>query len=108
MSLIDGRVFLFEQFLLDPVRRSLTFEGRDIDLRPKSFDVLCALLSKAGEVVPKDELIQHAWPGLVVTDDSLTQCVGDIRRALGESGPRLVKTAPRRGYSFAAPVQRQK
>ena len=104
--MIDGRLFRFHEFLLDPIRRSLTFEGRDVDLRPKSFDVLCALLSKAGEVVSKDELIRHAWPGLVVTDDSLTQCIGDIRRALGERGPRLVRTAPRRGYSFAAPVQR--
>jgi DNA-binding winged helix-turn-helix (wHTH) protein/TolB-like protein len=76
--------------------------GRAIELRPQAFDVLRVLASRAGQVVTKDELLAAVWPGLVVTDDSLVQAVGDIRRALGPAGHRLVKTVPRRGYLLAA------
>ena len=105
MPAIDAHVFRFEGFILDTVRRSLRSSDHAVSLRPKSFDVLCALVTKAGQVVRKDELMQAAWPEVVVTDDSLTQCVGDIRRALGDGDQQIVKTVPRRGYLFAVPVQ---
>jgi TolB-like protein/tetratricopeptide (TPR) repeat protein len=54
--------------------------------------------------VTKDELIAAIWPGLVVTDDSITRCISDIRRALGDLEQRIVKTVPRRGYILALPV----
>ena len=44
------------------------------------------------------------WPDVFVTDDSITQCVGEIRRALGEAAPRLLQTLPRRGYRFIGEV----
>ncbi len=72
--------------------------GRPLDLRPQAFDVLRLLALHPGELVTKEELLAAVWPGLVVTDDSLVQAVGDIRRAFGESGHRLLKTVPRRGY----------
>lgn len=50
----------------------------------------------AGEVVGKDELMQRVWGDVVVTEDSLVQAVGDIRRALGDQGHRQVRTVPRR------------
>ena len=42
------------------------------------------------------------WPGVLVSDDSLTQCVAEIRRALKEDGDRLLRTLPKRGYIFSA------
>jgi TolB-like protein/DNA-binding winged helix-turn-helix (wHTH) protein len=97
-------VLRFEGFVLDLSERVLRREGRDIELRPKSFDVLACLARHPGRVVTKDELMAQVWPGLVVTDDSLTRCVSDIRAALGDASQRLIKTVPRRGYVLAVPT----
>ncbi|WP_426615930.1 winged helix-turn-helix domain-containing protein [Bradyrhizobium sp. McL0616] len=79
--------------------------GSRVDLRHRSFDVLRHLVKSAGRVVSKDELLATNWPGLTVTDDSLTQCISDIRRLLGESGRDLVRTVARRGYMIVLPEQ---
>ncbi len=54
--------------------------------------------------VGKDELMTHVWPGVVVTDDSLTRCISEIRAAIGDRSQQAVKTVARRGYLFVAPV----
>ena len=87
-------LYLFEGFSLDIRRRSLRSGDREIELRPKSLDVLCHLVKNAGRVVTKDEIIEAVWSDVVVTDDSLTRCVSDIRAALGDTAQRIVKTAP--------------
>ncbi|HSV80757.1 MAG TPA: winged helix-turn-helix domain-containing protein [Ramlibacter sp.] len=90
-------------YVLDPAAHALRDpEGRPIELRPQAFDVLCVLAERRGELVTKETLFARVWPGLVVTDDSLVQAVGDIRRAFGEAGRNLVRTVPRRGYLLAA------
>ena len=96
-------VLRFEGFALDLGERVLRRDGREVALRPKSFDVLACLAQHPGRVITKDELMAQVWPGLVVTDDSLTRCVSDIRAALGDASQRLVKTVPRRGYLLALP-----
>ncbi len=75
--------------------------GTRVDLRPRSFAVLRFLVQNAGRVVSRDELLTTLWPGVHVTEDSLTQCVSDIRRLLGENGRDLVRTVARRGYVMA-------
>ena len=77
-------------------------QGRPVHLRPQSVRVLEYLLSRAGQLVTRDELMSAVWPNVVVTDDSLVQCVRDIRLALGEEGSRLLRTVPRRGYRLDA------
>jgi len=100
----QARVLRFDAFTLDLSRCAL-FRGREeLALRPKSFDVLRHLAEHAGELVSKEKLIAAVWPGVHVTDDSLVQCIGDIREALGEDGQRIIKTVPRRGYLFAAEI----
>jgi TolB-like protein len=79
--------------------------GARVDLRNRSFGVLRHLVKNAGRVVSKDELLAANWPGLSVTEDSLTQCISDIRRLLGESGRDLVRTVARRGYMIVLPEQ---
>ena len=79
--------------------------GARIDLRHRSFAVLRYLAVHAGRVVTKDELLAAIWSGLAVTDDSLTQCISDIRRALGDAGRDLIRTVPRRGYMIVFPDQ---
>jgi DNA-binding winged helix-turn-helix (wHTH) protein/TolB-like protein len=82
----------------DPARAELLGQGGDpVHLRPQAMRVLEMLLAHAGRVVTRDDLIAEVWPGVVVTDDSLVQCIGDIRRALG-SDHRLLHTVPRLGY----------
>jgi TolB-like protein/DNA-binding winged helix-turn-helix (wHTH) protein/cytochrome c-type biogenesis protein CcmH/NrfG len=94
----------FAEFTLDPARRTLMRGERRLELRPKSFDVLAWLASHAGRVVTKEELLSAVWPGVIVTEESLTRCVSDIRAALGDADQQLVKTVPRRGYVFAVPA----
>src|SRR5215468_11421793 len=99
-------MFQFEGFTLDVARRSLRTADRPVPLRPKSFEVLRYLVENADRLVPKEELIKAIWPNVVVTDESLTHCVSELRSALGDSQQTIIKTVPRRGYRFAAPVSR--
>jgi Tol biopolymer transport system component/DNA-binding winged helix-turn-helix (wHTH) protein len=99
------KTYTFAGFTLDADRSCLTRDGQDIKLRPKSFDSLRYLIENRGRVVSKDELVHAVWPDSFVTDDSLVQCVRDIRRALEDNGQDYVKTVPRRGYIFDAEVR---
>jgi TolB-like protein/DNA-binding winged helix-turn-helix (wHTH) protein len=67
-------------------------------LRPKAFEVLCHLAAHAGRLVPKQELYSAVWPKVTVSDDSLVQCVRELRHKLGDDQHRLIKTVSRRGY----------
>ncbi len=104
MPAVDPRTLRFGNFSLDLARCSLRRGVEEIQLRPKAFDVLRHLAENAGRVVSKDELMKAVWAGVVVTDDSLVQCVKEIRDALNDSEQRIIKTVPRRGYLFAAEV----
>ncbi len=94
----------FEAFTLDLERLCLDGPPGQIDLRRKSFDVLRYLVEHAERVVTKEELIKAVWPDVTVGDESLTQCISEVRRALGEESHRIIKTVPRRGYLFDVPV----
>ena len=86
-------------FVVDFARQALLdHEGRHVDLRPQTFQVLAHLGRHASQVVTKEDLLATVWAGLVVTDDSLVQAIGDVRRAFGDAGHRVIKTIPRRGY----------
>lgn len=91
-------VLQFDRFALDLRRGCLRAGERDIDLRPKSFEVLRHLAENAGRLVPKQELLEAVWPKIAVTDDSLGQCIRELRQKLGDVDHRLIKTVPRRGY----------
>lgn len=97
-------VFRFNDFVLELERGSLSKEGRDLKLRPKVFDALRYLVENRGRLVPKEELIQVLWPEAFVTDDSLVQCMVELRRALDDRAQEILKTVPRRGYIFSATV----
>jgi TolB-like protein/DNA-binding winged helix-turn-helix (wHTH) protein len=94
----------FQGFTLDRMRCCLWAGEREIGLRPKSFDVLCLLVERHGQLVTKDEIFQAVWPNVTVTDDSLFQCIKDVRQALNDTDQQFVKTVTGRGYVFTAPV----
>ena len=97
----------FRDFTLDLRRGSLRNRHGDVKLRPQSFEVLRILVENHGRLIFKNQLHEQVWRGASVTDDSLTQCVLDIRKAVGDADRDLIKTVPRRGYIFNAPVERK-
>src|SRR3954462_4155247 len=72
--------------------------GQAVELRPQALAVLLELGRRRGELVTKRDLSARVWPGVSVTDDSLVQCVVEIRRAIGDTRQHVVRTMPRRGY----------
>lgn len=101
----DHRRYTFGECTLDVDRGAVDRAGVEVKLRPKSFEVLRYLVEHAGRLVGKDELISAVWGRVVVTDGSLTQCIVDIRRAVGDDGQRLIRTVPRRGFILDVPVR---
>ena len=100
----DDRTFRFENVTLDLGHGSLRDANGVIELRSKSFEVLRYLVVNAGRLVTKEELFQAMWPNVTVSDESLTRCISDVRRALQDRDSRIIKTVPRRGYRFEASV----
>lgn len=101
----DEVVYRFDVFRLDVERRLLTRGELTLPaLRPKTFAVLAFLLQAPGRVHSRAELLDRLWPGVTVTDDSLTQCISELRRALGDRASRVLQTVPRRGYAVLAEV----
>jgi DNA-binding winged helix-turn-helix (wHTH) protein/fermentation-respiration switch protein FrsA (DUF1100 family) len=79
---------------------------RELRLTPKAADVLKQLLLRAGEPVSKADLFATVWHGAAVSDDALTSCIQELRRALEDDSkhPRFIETRHRRGYRFVAPL----
>ncbi|MDX2158172.1 MAG: winged helix-turn-helix domain-containing protein [Hyphomicrobiaceae bacterium] len=74
-----------------------------VALRPKSIEVLRYLVEHAERIVPKDELLDAVWADVIVGENSLAQCITEIRRALGPAGADSLRTVPRRGYVLSLP-----
>jgi TolB-like protein/DNA-binding winged helix-turn-helix (wHTH) protein/Tfp pilus assembly protein PilF len=98
------RKYSFGEFTLDLDGGFLRRGGEEVALRPKAFQVLTCLVEHHGRLVTKDFLTEAVWPDTAVTDNSLTQCLVEIRRALGDESQQLVRTVARRGYLFAAAI----
>src|SRR5690606_25264877 len=101
---IGQRQYSFGEFTLDVDGGALRKGSDEVTLRRQSFEVLRYLLEHHGRLVSKKELLDSVWGDTVVTDGSLTQCVIDVRRAIGDDARQTIRTLPRRGYVFAAPV----
>jgi DNA-binding winged helix-turn-helix (wHTH) protein/Tfp pilus assembly protein PilF/TolB-like protein len=100
-----GGLLRFKGFELDSARASL--RGPDdnaIKIRPKTFDMLALLATNAGRVLSKQTLMETLWPNVHVGEDSLFQCIRELRVALGDQRRELVKTVAGRGYVFDAEV----
>jgi DNA-binding winged helix-turn-helix (wHTH) protein len=105
----DRRRFLFGSYTFAPGDGELRDSGHAVPLQRQPALALEYLLDHAGEVVTRDELIQHIWCGHHVKfDQSLNYCIRQIRRALAEraESPVYLETIPRKGYRWIAPVAR--
>jgi DNA-binding winged helix-turn-helix (wHTH) protein/tetratricopeptide (TPR) repeat protein len=103
----EFRTFSFDEFRLDAARGVvLGADGTELRLRPKTFALLRHMLDHPGQLLGREELLEALWPRMVVTDDSLTQCVGELRHAFGGRASQILRTVPRRGYMLTAAVRR--
>lgn len=96
----------FGPYAFDPQRRVLRRSGEELSLPPRVLGVLEVLLERAGDIVPRQELLDSVWKDAYVTDTSLGEAVSALRQALGDDAqaPRYVQTLHRRGYRFVAQV----
>jgi DNA-binding winged helix-turn-helix (wHTH) protein len=98
-------VYRFGGFTLDADRQVLlAANGAEVSLRPKTFSLLLLLVENAGRTISKEMIMASVWPGIFVTENNVTQCVHEIRHALGSKAHRILRTRPRRGYMIAADV----
>src|SRR5437660_6450964 len=91
----------FGPFELQPDKRRLLKDGATISLRPRAFDLLFALVDRAGHLVTKDELLACVWPKTVVEEAALHVQVSALRKVLGADA---ITTVSGRGYQFTLPV----
>ena len=105
MQKLSHQTHSFDEFTLDLTRGCLLHGQEDVKLRPKSFEVLKYLVENNGRLISKNELIHAVWGETAVTDDSLVQCMKDIRHALHDEAQEIIKTVHGRGYIFDREVR---
>ena len=99
MSTTHKTIIQLGSVQFDPLREKLAdSENRDISLRPQSMAVLKVLSENLMQLVHRDDLINIVWENVTVTDDSLIQCIADIRKAIGDSDHKIIQTIPKKGY----------
>jgi DNA-binding winged helix-turn-helix (wHTH) protein len=97
----------FGDFEFDDRGRRLKAGGQPVRLSGQAVDVLCLLLERPGELIPRDEIERRLWPDRNVDfNHSLDVVVSRLRTVLGDKGssPRYIETVPRKGYRFIEPV----
>ncbi|MEM7612943.1 MAG: winged helix-turn-helix domain-containing protein [Pseudomonadota bacterium] len=88
------------RLVLNPKTDTVTINGRTIRLRPKTHAVLEYFMNNPNQLLSKSTIIKAIWTDSIVTDDSLTQCIAELRRALDDDAKTLIETVPRRGFIF--------
>jgi len=106
---LPKRIYRFGLFQVDSENGKLLRQGVPVKLQDQPLRVLCLLLERPGELLPREELRQSLWPEgtYVEFDGSLNAALKKLRFALGDDAenPIFIETVPRRGYRFLAPVE---
>src|SRR6266511_2400448 len=95
--------YRFGAFELQLDERRLLKDGQPVVLRPRAFDLLAALVDRAGHLVTKDELLDRVWPKMVVEETALRVQLSALRKVLGDEA---IATVSGQGYRFTVPVVR--
>ena len=95
-------IFEFSGYLLDSGEQRFQKDGFDIQLPPKVFAVLEALLENQGQLVSNDDILQSVWKETFVEEGNIRYCVHSLRKILGDG---FIETVPKRGYRFIAEVK---
>src|SRR3954462_14493171 len=99
--------YAFGDFVLERSQQRVCHrDGSPLDLPPRLFSALLLFVENAGALLDKDALMRTLWPGLVVEENSLSQVISSLRRALSDDShdSRYIQTVPRRGFRFIARV----
>jgi DNA-binding winged helix-turn-helix (wHTH) protein len=101
-------MLFFGPFRFDVAQAVVWRDTKALRLSPKACAVLQMLVAQPGQVVAKGTLLDGVWPDVAVSEGVLAVCVGELRRAFGETArtPHFIETVHRRGYRFIAPVTR--
>ena len=94
--------YRFGRCELNPATRQVLVDGSPAMLGGRAFDVLLALVERSERLVTKDELLEIAWPGVVVEENNLQVQISSLRKVLG---PQVIATIPGRGYRFTMPLE---
>ena len=99
-------ILQFGDYRLDPGSGQLLMGTTPVPITPKVYALLSYLAERAGQLVPKNELLEALWPDVFVGEAVLKTTVRDLRKALGDDprAPKFIETMHRRGYRFVAPV----
>ena len=99
--------FQVGRWLIQPKLNSVTANGITAHVEPKAMQVLVYLAGHAGDVMPKERIIQAVWADTFVTDDVLTRAISELRKAFEDDPhePRVIQTIPKGGYRLIAAVE---
>jgi DNA-binding winged helix-turn-helix (wHTH) protein len=99
----------FGAFQVDLQREAIWRDGERIKVQSKVYQTLVILLSRAGNVVTREEVRKHLWPDDLTLkfDANVNTSMNKLRQVLGDSAdrPTYIETIPRRGYCFVAPLE---
>src|SRR5712691_2133602 len=85
----EQALYCFADFTLDSLGGTIRRGENEIELRSKSFEVLAYIVEHHGRLVTREELMEAIWPDVTVNDESLTRCIADIRKTLGDEQQRF-------------------
>ncbi|MDE1149314.1 MAG: winged helix-turn-helix domain-containing protein [Azospirillaceae bacterium] len=103
---ITAKTVRIGAWTVDPAACQLSRQGETVRVEERILRVLLALAARPGETVTSDDLLEQAWSGTIVTQDSVYQAIAALRRLLGDDprNPSYIATVPRRGYRLVAMV----
>ncbi len=106
MEPASTRLLRIGTWCLNPISGQISREGESVRLEARTLRLLVCLADHAGQVVTFDDLLNHVWPGVTVSQDSVYQAVASLRKLLGDDPkqPEYIATVPRLGYRMVATV----
>lgn len=102
--------FFLHKVRVEPLLHQIWRDGQALHLEPRMMHLLCVLAAHSGTVLTRDALLQTVWSDVVISDESLTKAISEVRKALGDNArqPRYIATVPKVGYRLVAPVRLDK
>ena len=94
-------------WIVRPRRRLIERGDQSVHVTPRAMSVLECLMAARGAAVSRNELFDQVWHGAEVSDDALTKCIGELRRAFGDSAreSRVIETIPKLGFRLVPPIE---
>lgn len=99
-------IYRFGPCDLDPSRHLLLRDGAAVHVEPQVFQLLELLVSRRGDLVTRDEIVDAVWQGRIVSEAAISSRINAARAAVGDDGRRqgIIRTVTRRGLQLAVPV----